>query len=112
MMKWYGTELNHIGAEQLKIALKDYGIKYEPSECGGLIHFEIYCDERQRDVIDSIIDDISDGQYAMDEELLLMALGTDDDMTLEELLKYYKDLGTTKITKWRGKYIANYLLAI
>jgi hypothetical protein len=52
MRKWRNVELNRRQAEMLKCFLDEYDITYEASECYDDIHFEIACDEVERDAIE------------------------------------------------------------
>lgn len=57
--RYYNVELSHVDAFKLKWFLSEHHIKYESSECDNLIHFEIYCDDFEKDIIDSYISMIS-----------------------------------------------------
>lgn len=53
-MKWYSVELTRAEYEYLKPFLS--GHQYEPSQCGELVHLEVYCTEKQADGLNAIID--------------------------------------------------------
>lgn len=40
--KWYSNELRKVYADDFKKYLREQGLKYEPSEVGDYIHFEVY----------------------------------------------------------------------
>lgn len=43
MRAWYNTELSKETAGRFKEFCRDMHLKYETSECGNLIHFEVNC---------------------------------------------------------------------
>ena len=43
LKSWYNVELRRIDADELREVLSKSGTKYETSEAGELIHFEICC---------------------------------------------------------------------
>lgn len=43
-MEWYNIEVLRSEAGKLKQFLNSYGVKYEASEAGEMIHFEVFCD--------------------------------------------------------------------
>ena len=61
--RWLSTELPKDMAWNFKVWLRDNGIKFEPSEAGNLIHFEVFMDrdeaQRANDFIDSIDNGVS-----------------------------------------------------
>ncbi len=57
--KYYNIELSHVNSFKLKWFLSEHHIKYESSECDNLIHFEIYCNTTEKDMINSYISMIS-----------------------------------------------------
>ena len=61
--RWLSTELPKDMAWKFKVWLRDNGIKFEPSEAGNLIHFEVFMDrdeaQRANDFIDSIDNGVS-----------------------------------------------------
>lgn len=56
MARWYNAELPRETAGQFKEYLRDNSIRFEPSECGNLIHFECYMTETQADAANAFID--------------------------------------------------------
>lgn len=52
---WKNVELNKADAEFLKTTLKLFSIRYEPSSCGDLIHFEILCNDAETELIDAFL---------------------------------------------------------
>ena len=40
--KWYSSELRKVYADDFKQYLREHDLKYEPSEVGDYIHFEVY----------------------------------------------------------------------
>lgn len=40
--RWYSNELRRVYAEDFKRYLREQGLRYEPSENGDYIHFEVY----------------------------------------------------------------------
>lgn len=44
MKRWLNTELQDDEARRFKGFLRDYGIKYETSQAGNLVHFECLMD--------------------------------------------------------------------
>ena len=40
--KWYSNELRKVYADDFKKYLHEQGLKFEPSENGDYIHFEVY----------------------------------------------------------------------
>jgi hypothetical protein len=58
--KMYNIELPKDKAKKLAQALKDENIYYEPSSAGDLIHFEIKCDETQKEAIEKFLQTISE----------------------------------------------------
>lgn len=54
--KYRNVEVTVNEAEALRIFLKQNEIEYEPSQCDGMIHFEILCDDDEKDAINDFID--------------------------------------------------------
>lgn len=54
--RWYSVELEPGDSRLFKLALNDFGIQYEASECFNLIHFEVYCDRNTVDELNTWID--------------------------------------------------------
>jgi hypothetical protein len=40
--KWYGSDMRKVYAEPFKEYLREQGLKFEPSENGEYVHFEVY----------------------------------------------------------------------
>ena len=55
-MRWYSTELPKATAGLFKEYCRDMGITYEASECGNLIHFEVFMDETEKAMADNFIE--------------------------------------------------------
>lgn len=55
---WLSTELEPPIAGPLKSFLRDRGIKFEPSSCGNLIHFEVFATPDEAMEIDNFIDSL------------------------------------------------------
>lgn len=53
--KWRNVELEPKDAELLRAILNYRHIKYETSECGSMVHFEVYSNEKQAMKITSIL---------------------------------------------------------
>lgn len=43
-MEWYNVEVLRSEAGKLKRFLNSYGVRFEASEAGNMIHFEVLCD--------------------------------------------------------------------
>ena len=55
-MKWYNIELNKVDTDDLRMILKEYGVKYETSQVDNLTHFEIYTDSVYASAINDCLD--------------------------------------------------------
>ncbi len=56
-MRWYNLETEDMQLrDKLREYLKRNGIRYELSECGTGVHFEVYCDARDQKLINDYID--------------------------------------------------------
>ena len=53
---WKNVELEREDAEKLKVFLKRSKITYEPSECFNLIHFELYVNSFETQLVDEFLD--------------------------------------------------------
>ena len=42
-MKWYNVELPMETAGRFKEYCRDFHLRHETSECGDLVHFEVFC---------------------------------------------------------------------
>lgn len=51
----FSVELDRNAADKFKEVLRDYHIKYEPSECFNLIHFSVKCNDLQRYLLDDYL---------------------------------------------------------
>ena len=58
MRKWVSVELEKKEAEDFKIALKKLDIRYQPSACYNLIHFEIYANNEEIKTLNSILESL------------------------------------------------------
>lgn len=54
--KYRNVEVTVNEAEALRIFLKQNEIEYESSQCDSMIHFEILCDDEEKDAINDFID--------------------------------------------------------
>lgn len=55
---WYGVELTVDNAEVFKYYLRENGIKYEPSSCYNLIHFEAYMTNEERKAANNFLQEM------------------------------------------------------
>ena len=53
--RYFSVELDKNSAKRFKEVLRDYRIKYESSECFNLIHFEVWCNDLQRYLLDDYL---------------------------------------------------------
>ena len=53
--KWVSCELPRETAESFKVFLRKANLRYEPSECGNLIHFEVYADPAEVKAADAFL---------------------------------------------------------
>ena len=53
---WKNVELEKPDAEKLKVFLKRAGIKYEPSSAYNLIHFEVYLNRFETQLVNEFLD--------------------------------------------------------
>ena len=62
MKKWFSMELNRIEWADmrpiLKEPLEELECKYEASECGMMVHVEVYCTPDTADTINAEIDNL------------------------------------------------------
>lgn len=56
MRNWYNVELAKDSAGKFKEFLRDYHIKFESSECGNLIHFEVFCNRLEMETANKFLD--------------------------------------------------------
>lgn len=54
--KYRNVEVTVNEAEALRVFLKQNEIEYESSQCYDMIHFEILCDDDEKDAINDFID--------------------------------------------------------
>ena len=52
---WNSVELNRENAEKLRAFLKTEGIRYSPSSCYNLIHFEIEVNEEEFNKVEDFL---------------------------------------------------------
>ena len=55
---WYGVELTTDNAEVFKHYLRENSIKYEPSSCYNLIHFEVYMTNDERKAANNFLQEM------------------------------------------------------
>ena len=54
--KYYSVELNKISADLFKMFLRENAIKFEPSSCYDLVHFEVFIpDSETREKCDNFL---------------------------------------------------------
>lgn len=53
--KWMGVDIERKTAPQFKRFLFEKGIKYEPSENGNLIHFEVFVNSEETSICNDFI---------------------------------------------------------
>ena len=59
MKKWRNVELKKGNESELfRRFLRENGFKYEPSSCFDYIHFEIFCDEEEANVINGFLSNL------------------------------------------------------
>ena len=58
MKEWFSMELNRDEWADIRPIVKELACKYEASECGELVHVEVYCTPDTADVINIAIDSI------------------------------------------------------
>ena len=57
-MEWYNVEVLRSEAGKLKRFLDSYGVKFEASEAGNMIHFEVFCDLAKAARINAFLDSL------------------------------------------------------
>ena len=57
-MKWFSMELNRVEWAGIRPILKELGCRYEASECGMMVHVEVYCTPDTADTINAEIDNL------------------------------------------------------
>ena len=58
MKKWFSMGLNRVEWAGIRPILKELECKYEASECGMMVHVEVYCDVNTADAINIAIDNL------------------------------------------------------
>ena len=58
MKKWFSMELNRDEWADIRPIIKELVCKYEASECGELVHVEVYCTPDTAAVINTAIDSL------------------------------------------------------
>ena len=58
MKKWFSMELNRVEWAGIRPILKELECKYEASECGMMVHIEVYCTPDTADTINTEIDNL------------------------------------------------------
>jgi len=58
MKKWKNVELKEVEAEMFRQFLKENKYKYEPSSCFDYVHFEVFCDEEETDIINGFLSNL------------------------------------------------------
>ena len=63
---WVNAEVPCVYADKLKKFLHDIYLAFEPSECGDMIHFEIYANNTEIEVIEDFLQRLYKGKERRD----------------------------------------------
>lgn len=56
--QWFNVELTKDDATRFRNFCKGYGVKFETSQAGNLVHFEVLCDLYDLKTLDSFLADL------------------------------------------------------
>ena len=57
-MKWFSMELSRLEWALIRPVLNELGCRYESSNCGTLVHVEVYCTDDVAAAINDKIDEL------------------------------------------------------
>lgn len=56
--EWRSVELSQTDASKFRSFLRKNGIKYEPSACGNMVHFEVLVHKREENICNDFLSQI------------------------------------------------------
>ena len=58
MEKWFAMELSKVEWAGIRPILNELGCRYESSNCGMLVHVEVYCTPDIAEIINTAVDNL------------------------------------------------------